>query len=134
MEKQSEKDIAKRMDVSVSVVDRILNDISSHTVLRHPTLPKSMNWDEFKATKDTKGKMAFIITDNSNNNLFDINDSRKSRDLEKYFRRYSQQQRDKVKHISIDFYSGYVHLAKNYLKMLIYLLIDFILLFKLIMH
>ena len=102
MEKQSEKDIAKRMDVSVSVIDRILNEISSHTVLRHPSLPKSMNWDEFKATKDTKGKMAFIITDNNNGNLFDIHDSRKSRDLEKYFRRYSKKERDKVKHISID--------------------------------
>ena len=113
MEKQSEKDIAKRMDVSVSVVDRILNEISSHTVLRHPTLPKSMNWDEFKATKDTKGKMAFIITDNDNGSLFDINDSRKSRDLEKYFKRYSKQERDKVKHISIDFYSGYIYLAKK---------------------
>ena len=116
MQKQSEKDIAKRLDVSVSVVDRILNEISSHTLLRHPTLPKSMNWDEFKATKDTKGKMAFIITDNDNNNLFDINDSRKSRDLEKYFRRYSKQERDKVKHISIDFYSGYIHLAKKLFK------------------
>lgn len=113
MEKQSEKDIAKRMDVSVSVIDRILNEISSHTVLRHPTLPKSMNWDEFKATKDTTGKMAFIITDNDNGSLFDINDSRKSRDLEKYFKRYSKQERDKVKHISIDFYSGYIYLAKK---------------------
>ena len=113
MEKQSEKDIAKRMDVSVSVVDRILNEISSHTVLRHPSLPKSMNWDEFKATKDTKGKMAFIITDNDNGNLFDITDSRKSKDLEKYFKRYSKQERDKVKHISVDFYSGYIYLAKK---------------------
>lgn len=60
--------------------------------------------------------MAFIITDNDNNNLFDINDSRKSRDLEKYFRRYSKQERDKVKHISIDFYSGYIHLAKKLFK------------------
>ena len=34
MKKQSEKDIADRMDVSVSVIDRILNEISSHTVLR----------------------------------------------------------------------------------------------------
>ena len=113
MEKQSEKDIAKRMDVSVSVVDRILNEISSHTVLRHPSLPKSMNWDEFKATKDTKGKMAFIITDNDNGNLFDITDSRKSKDLEKYFKRYSKQDRDKVKHISVDFYSGYIYLSKK---------------------
>lgn len=69
-----------------------------------------------KATKDTKGKMAFIITDNNNGNIFNINDSRKSIDLEKYFRRYSKQERDKVKHISTDFYSGYIFLAKKLFK------------------
>lgn len=116
MEKQSEKDIAKRLDVSVSKIDRKLNEISSHTVLRHEKLPLSMNWDEFKATKDTKGKMAFIITDNENRNIFDIKDSRKSYDLEKYFKRYSLKERDTVKHISIDFYSGYIHLAKKLFK------------------
>ena len=116
MTKQSEKDIAKRLDVSVSKIDRKLNEISSHTVLRHECLPTSMNWDEFKATNDTKGKMAFMIVDNKNGNIFDINDSRKSRDLEKYFRRYSKKQRDKVKLISIDFYSGYIYLAKKLFK------------------
>lgn len=45
--------------------------------------------------------------------MFDITDSRKSRDLEKYFKRYSKQERDKVKHISIDFYSGYIYLDKK---------------------
>ena len=113
MFKQSEKDIAQKLDISVSKVDRKLNDISSHTVLRHSHLPKSMNWDEFKATKDTKGKMAFIIVDNKTGNIFDIRDSRKSIDLEKYFRRYSRSERNKVKHISIDFYSGYTFLAKK---------------------
>ena len=116
MKKQSEKDISERLDVSVSKIDRKLNEISSHTVLRHPVLPESMNWDEFKATKDTKGKMAFIITDNDKGNIFDINDSRKSKDLEKYFKRYSKQERDKVKHISTDFYSGYIYLAKKLFK------------------
>ena len=57
--------------------------------------------------------MAFIITDNDTGNLFDIQDSRKSIDLDKYFRRYSKSERDKVKHISIDFYSGYIFLAKK---------------------
>ena len=113
MLKQSEKDIANRLDVSPSKIDRKLTEISSHTVLRHASLPKSMNWDEFKATRDTKGKMAFIITDNDTGNLFDIQDSRKSIDLEKYFRRYSRNERNKVKHISTDFYSGYINLAKN---------------------
>ena len=116
MTKQSEKDIAERTDVSVSKIDRKLTEISSHTVLRHATLPESMNWDEFKATKDTKGKMAFIITDNDSWNIFDIQDSRKSIDLDKYFRRYSKSERDKVKHISIDFYSGYIFLAKKLFK------------------
>ena len=113
MEKQSEKDIAKRMDVSVSVVDRILNDISTKAVLRHSTLPKEMNWDEFKATKDTNGKMAFIITDNKSGNIFDIQDSRKSRDLEKYFRRFPLFERNKVKLVSTDFFPGYIFLAKK---------------------
>lgn len=116
MNKQSEKDIAERLDVSVSKIDRKLNEISTHTVLRHSHLPLSMNWDEFKATKDTHGKMAFIITDNDSGNIFDINDSRKSRDLEKYFRRYPKYERDKVKHISTDFYSGYIFLAKKLFK------------------
>lgn len=113
MQKQSEKDIAKRLDVSVSKIDRKLNEISSHTVLRHEHLPINMNWDEFKATRDTTGKMAFIIVDNNTGNIFDIHDSRKSRDLEKYFKRYSKTERDKVKLISTDFYSGYIYLAKK---------------------
>ena len=116
MQKQSEKDIAKRLDISVSKIDRKLNEISSHKVLRHETLPTSMNWDEFKATKDTKGKMAFIITNNESGNIFDIKDSRKTYDLEKYFKRYSRKERDKVKHISIDFYSGYSSLAEKLFK------------------
>lgn len=116
MQKQSEKDIAKRLDISVSKIDRKLNEISSHKVLRHETLPTSMNWDEFKATKDTKGKMAFIITNNTSGNIFDIKDSRKTYDLEKYFKRYSRKERDKVKHISIDFYSGYISLAEKLFK------------------
>ena len=113
MLKQSEKDIANRLDISVSKIDRKLNDISSHTVLKHSVLPDAMNWDEFKATKDAKGKMAFIIIDNKKGNIFDILDSRKSRDLEKYFRRYPRYIRDKVKFISMDFYSGYISLAKK---------------------
>ena len=116
MKKQSEKDIAERKGVSVSKIDSVLNDISSHTVLRHPTLPKHMNWDEFKATNDTKGKMAFIIVDNDSGNIFDIKDSRKSNDLEKYFKRFSRKDRNKVKLISTDFYSGYIHLAKKLFK------------------
>ena len=85
-------------------------------MLRHPVLPKSMNWDEFKATNDTKGKMAFMILDNNKGNIFDLQDSRKSNDLEKYFKRYPKSQRNKVEFISMDFYTGYIYLAKKLFK------------------
>ena len=68
MEKQIEKDISKRLDDSISKIDRKLNDTSSHTILRHQHLPTSMNLDKFKTIKDTKGKMTFIIIDNDVNN------------------------------------------------------------------
>ena len=108
MKKQSEKDVSVRTDVSVSYVNRLVDKLASQTVLRHASLPKSMNWNEFKATKDTNGKMAFIITDNDNGNIFDIQDSKKTRDLDKHFRRYSKREIDQVKHISTDFYTSYL--------------------------
>ena len=116
MDKISEKDIAKRANVSVCKVDEILNNISSKKVLKHEKLPTQMNWDEFKATRDTTGKMAFMIVDNQKGNIFDILDSRKSIDLYKYFRRYSPIERDNVKLISTDFYIGYIETAKKLFK------------------
>ena len=113
MTKTSQKDIAKRANISTSSVEQVLLDIASDTILKHSELPTKMNWDEFKATKDTKGKMAFIIMDNDKRNIFDILDSRFSYDLEKYFRRYSRSQRNKVKVITTDFYSGYISLANK---------------------
>ena len=96
--KQSEKDIADRVNVS-----------TSKTLLRHPCLPINMNWDEFKSTNN----MAFMIMDNDKRTIFDIKSSRKSIDLEHYFRIYQKRDRDKVQMISMDFYSGYIHLAKK---------------------
>ena len=43
MLKQSEKDISNRLDISVSKIDRKLNDFSPHTVLKHSILPYSKN-------------------------------------------------------------------------------------------
>ena len=72
--------------------------------------------DEFKATKDTKSKMAFIVVNQDNRNIFDINNSRLSKDIEKYFKRYSKQERDKVKFITMDLYKPYYKLIHNLFK------------------
>jgi transposase len=113
MSKTSQKDIANRANVSTSSVEDVLCNIASNAILRHSSLPVAMNWDEFKATTDTKSKMAFIIMDNINGTIFDINDSRYSSDLYKYFSRYPRSERNKVKLISTDFYSGYINTAKQ---------------------
>lgn len=111
MEKGSEKDISKRHNISSSSTNRILDDISKDTIIKNNgSLPTVIGIDEFKATTDTKSKMAFIIVDQNNKNIFDIINSRKSNDIEKYFRRYSRIERMNVKFITLDLYKPYYQL------------------------
>ena len=117
MEKGSEKDIAKRNNVSPNHVNRILDTISKDKLIKnYGKLPEKIGIDEFNATKDTKSKMAFIIVNQDNRNIFDINNSRLSYDIEKYFKRYSKQERDKVKLITMDLYKPYYKLMHNLFK------------------
>lgn len=115
MDKISEKDISKRNNVSHNKVNRIMDEISIKTVLPG-TLPTIMNFDEFKATKDTLGKMTFLITNNETGQVFDILESRKYNYLDKYFRIYGKNQRDKVKFIITDMYKPYLKLSKALFK------------------
>ncbi len=57
--------------------------------------------------------MAFIIVDHTNKNIFDINNSRKSIDIEKYFKHYSKKERDNVKFITLDLYKPYYKLMHS---------------------
>ena len=60
--------------------------------------------------------MAFIIVDQLKANIFDINNSRLSLDIEHYFKRYSKKERDKVKFITLDLYKPYYKLMTNLFK------------------
>ena len=117
MQKGSEKDMALRNNISTNSVNRILDDISHDKYVKNNgTLPTSFGIDEFDATKDTKSKMAFIIVNQDKKNIFDINNSRLSKDIDNYFRRYSKQQRDNVKYITMDLYKPYYILMKKLFK------------------
>ena len=117
MKKGSEKDIAFRNNVSSSTVNRILESISKDTLVKNNGfLPVVFGIDEFKATKDTKSKMAFIMVDQINKNIFDINNSRLSYDIKAYFKRYSKKERDKVQFITMDLYKPYYILMKSLFK------------------
>ena len=112
--KGTEKDIAKNNNVSTNTVNRILHNISlNKLVKRQGHLPKIFGIDEFKGPKDTISKMAFIIVDEENKNIFDLLNSRKTKDIKNYFKRYSKKQRDKVKFITMDLYKPYYKLMKR---------------------
>ena len=111
MTKDSEKNIAKRNNISTNSVNRILDDISSDKYVKNNgSLPTSFGIDEFSATKDTISKMAFIIINQESRNVFDINNSRLSKDIYKYFTRYQKSDRKKVKFITLDLYKPYYSL------------------------
>ena len=112
MNKISEKDISKHFNVSHNKVNRIMHELSNKKVLPGK-LPTIMNFDEFKATKDTVGKMAFIITDTKTHKTFDILESRKSNYLKKYFYRFPRKQRLAVRFIIIDLFGPYYDLFKS---------------------
>ena len=117
MKKGSEKDIAERNNVSSNHVNRILDEIAKDKLIKNNgKLPTIMGLDEFNATKDTVSKMAFIIVNQDKHNIFDINNSRLSFDIEKYFKRYSVQERDKVKFITMDLYKPYYKLMHSLFK------------------
>lgn len=117
MKKGSEKDIAERNNVSSNHVNRILDEIAKDKLIKNNgKVPPIMGIDEFNATKDTVSKMAFIIVNQNDRNIFDINNSRLSFDIEKYFKRYSVQERDKVKFITMDLYKPYYKLMHSLFK------------------
>lgn len=112
--KGTEKDIARNNNVSSSTVNRILNDISKDKLVKRlGHLPTVLGIDEFKGTKDTISKMAFIIVDQENKTIFDLLNSRKSKDIKNYFKRYPKKERDKVKFITMDLYKPYYKLMKS---------------------
>lgn len=114
MNKGSEKDISIRNNVSTNSTNRILDQISKDFLVKNNgLLPEVLGIDEFNATKDTISKMAFIILDQTNKNIFDINNSRKSNDIETYFKNYSKKERDKVKFITLDLYKPYYKLMHS---------------------
>lgn len=111
MSKSSEKDIAKRNNISTNSVNRILDDISDDKYVKNNgKLPSSFGIDEFSATKDTISKMAFIIVNQESRNIFDINNSRLSKDIYNYFSRYQKSERNNVKFITMDLYKPYYSL------------------------
>ena len=109
----SEKDIASDFNVSPNTVNRIINSFFKEHLPNKNYLPQALCFDEFKATNDCEGAMAFIFCNADNGNITDILPNRRLSYLKEYFSSFSLEARKKVKHIVIDIYKQYMTLIND---------------------
>ena len=101
--KASCKDIAAEHNVSSATVLRIFS-LRCFTV--RPQLPEVIGIDEFKGNTGGE-KYNCIITDITNSTVLDILPSRKKDKLLTYFRKYTKEERSKVKVFVCDMWKDY---------------------------
>ena len=109
----SEKDIASDFNVSPNTVNRIINSFFKEHLPNKNYLAQALCFDEFKATNDCEGAMAFIFCNADNGDITDILPNRRLSYLKEYFSSFSLEARKKVKHIVIDIYKPYMTLIKD---------------------
>ena len=112
-ETQSMTLIAKHLFVSPSTVIRVLRQVGKSLETKQAYLPEHLSIDEFKSVKQVSGAMSFLFIDSSTHRVVDIVENRQLPFLTEYFMRYSSEERNKVKTVTMDMYSPYTQLVKN---------------------
>ncbi len=111
--KISEKDIAEINYVSPNTVTRAIDSNFESYNPKTDFLPENLLFDEFKSTKNIKGKMSFLYVNADTNEIIDIVENRQLYYLENYFSRFSLSARKNVKTVCIDMYAPYISLIKK---------------------
>lgn len=109
-EKTSFQHVANKNNVSVATVKRV-HDKISHT--DKPKLPEVLSIDEFKGNSDNV-KYHCTLVDPVSRKLLDVIKDRKQEYLEKYFSRYTKQERSEVKYFVCDMWKPYTGVAQKY--------------------
>lgn len=99
--------IAKRCNVSVSTVNRVLDTISVH----RPTLSRAISIDEFKGNAGGE-KYQCILADPVKHSVLDILPSRSQTALTSYFRNIPKKERYRIEFFVCDMWRPYTDLAK----------------------
>ena len=115
-DKISEKDIAKKFNISHNTVNRLINSFKDNYTVNLDYLPEAICFDEFKSTSDADGAMSFIFANADNHKIIDIVEDRRLYNLEEYFMKFSRKARDSVKKVVMDMYSPYISLVKKCFK------------------
>lgn len=103
--------VAKETNLSVSTVIRRFDMVS---FIQPKTLPEVLAIDEFKGNTG-KEKYQCILTNPNTGEVLDILPERKYSYLSKYLRKYSREERKKVKYFISDMWNPYTNIATTYL-------------------
>ncbi|MEW4354416.1 ISL3 family transposase [Streptococcus pneumoniae] len=106
-EKLTNSDIARRLHISVSVVQRKLNQFSFKE--QFSQLPKILSWDEFSCNK---GKLAFIAQDFQTKKIITILENNRQTTIKNYFLKYTREMRENVKVVTVDMAGNYIPIIK----------------------
>ena len=105
--------IAKRYNVSVTSVQRIMDDCYSDFKVNKEHLPEAICIDEFKSVKNIDGAMSFVFADYHTKNIIDIVEDRRLHSLTEYFSRFSLEARNNAKYVCMDMYTPYISLVNS---------------------
>ena len=95
--------IAKKYNISVASVQRIMNICYPNFKVNKEHLPEAICIDEFKSVKNIDGAMSFVFADYQSKSIIDIVEDRRLNSLTEYFSRF----------ICMDMYVPYISLVNS---------------------
>ena len=107
-ERLTNSDIAKRVHVSVSSVQRKLEQFTFKEDFSK--LPQVLSWDEFSRNK---GKLAFIAQDGETRKIVTVLENNRQATIKNYFYKYTRQVREQVKFVTVDMSASYIPIIKQ---------------------
>ena len=107
-EKLTNSAIAKRLHISVSVVQRQLEQFTFKE--SYDKLPQILSWDEFSRNK---GKLAFIAQDFETRKIVTVLENNKQSTIKNYFYNYPRMVRERVKVVTVDMSASYIPIIKQ---------------------
>ena len=105
--------IAERYNVSVTSVQRIMDNCYSDFKVNKEHLPEAICIDEFKSVINIDGAISFVFANYYTKNIIDIVEDRKLHSLTEYFSRFSLEARNNVKYVCMDMYVPYISLVNS---------------------
>ena len=105
--------IAKRYNISITSVQRVMDDCYSDFKVNKEHLPEAICIDEFKSVKNIDGAMSFVFANYQSKSIIDIVEDRRLYSLTEYFSRFSLEARNNVKYVCMDMYAPYISLVNS---------------------